>query len=67
MLRDPGGRPPRRLGAPAARRPAHLAALLGSGLLYVALGSLIGFAVLFLHSDRGVSTQVAAAMLALVR
>ena len=38
-----------------------------SGLLYVALGSLIGFAVLFLHSERGVSTQVAAAMLALVQ
>ena len=38
-----------------------------SGLLYVALGSIIGFAVLFLHSDRGVSTQVAAAMLALVQ
>ena len=38
-----------------------------SGLLYVALASLVGFAVLFLHGDRGLSTQAAAALLALVQ
>ena len=67
-LRDPA-RPPDPGGAerPPLADPRIWRLCWASGLLYVALGSLIGFAVLFLHSDRGVSTQVAAAMLALVQ
>jgi MFS family permease len=67
-LRDPE-RPPAPGGSerPPLADPRIWQLCWASGLLYVALGSLIGFAVLFLHSDRGVSTQVAAAMLAVVQ
>jgi sugar phosphate permease len=67
-LRDPE-RPPAPGGSerPPLADPRIWRLCWASGLLYVALGSLIGFAVLFLHSDRGVSTQVAAAMLAFVQ
>jgi sugar phosphate permease len=67
-LRDPE-RPPAPGGSerPPLADPRIWRLCWASGLLYVALASLIGFAVLFLHSDRGVSTQVAAAMLALVQ
>ena len=67
-LRDPE-RPPAPGGSerPPLADPRIWRLCWASGLLYVALGSLIGFAVLFLHSDRGVSTQVAAALLALVQ
>jgi sugar phosphate permease len=67
-LRDPE-RPPAAGGSerPPLADPRIWRLCWASGLLYVALGSLIGFAVLFLHSDRGVSTQVAAALLALVQ
>ncbi|MGH3138479.1 MAG: MFS transporter, partial [Gaiellales bacterium] len=67
-LRDPE-RPPAPGGSerPPLADPRIWRLCWASGLLYVALGSLIGFAVLFLHSDRGVSTQAAAALLALVQ
>ena len=67
-LRDPE-RPPAAGGSerPPLADPRIWRLCWASGLLYVALGSLIGFAVLFLHSDRGVSTQAAAALLALVQ
>lgn len=67
-LRDPV-RPPPEGGSerPPLADPRIWRLCWASGLLYVALGSLIGFAVLFLHSDRGVSTQLAAAMLAVVQ
>jgi len=67
-LRDPA-RPPDPGGSerPPLADPRIWRLCWASGLLYVALGSLIGFAVLFLHSERGVSTQVAAAMLAAVQ
>jgi sugar phosphate permease len=67
-LRDPL-RPPPEAGSerPPLADPRIWRLCWASGLLYVALSSLIGFAVLFLHSDRGVSTQVAAAMLAAVQ
>jgi sugar phosphate permease len=39
----------------------------GSGLLYVAQGAVIGFAVLFLHESRGLSTGRAAAVLAAIQ
>ncbi len=67
-LRDPERPPaPGHAERPPLADPRIWRLCWASGLLYVALGSLIGFAVLFLHSDRGVSTQVAAAMLALVQ
>jgi sugar phosphate permease len=67
-LRDPA-RPPAESGSerPPLADPRIWRLCWASGLLYVALGSLIGFAVLFLHSERGVSTPVAAAMLAAVQ
>ena len=66
-LRDPARPPDPGRGERPLADPRIWRLCWASGLLYVALGSLIGFAVLFLHSDRGVSTQVAAAMLALVQ
>jgi sugar phosphate permease len=66
-LRDPARPPEGGSERPPLADPRIWRLCWASGLLYVALGSLIGFAVLFLHSDRGVSTQVAAAMLAVVQ
>ncbi len=66
LMRDPPtSEPPAGFSAPPPTRDARLWRLgAGSALLVVAQGTLVGFLVLFLHDERGLSPAAAAAGLA---
>ncbi|MGH2674682.1 MAG: MFS transporter [Actinomycetota bacterium] len=65
-LREPGGpRPPRGLGPLRDRRVYRLAG--ASGLLVASQAAVVGFVVLFLHEERGMSEVAAGAVLAVIQ